>query len=118
MLLKSFVYLTFWVSHLQCDVDCFEGFFKIRFLTLDDDKATRLTMVMIKTSINTHRYHSYKALCTIVNPVGKGNGNGNGKASATPCAACKILRRRCVEKFLLAPYFPPNNLHKFATAHH
>ncbi|KAH9331254.1 hypothetical protein KI387_003362 [Taxus chinensis] len=43
---------------------------------------------------------------------------GNGKAAATPCAACKILRRRCADKCLLAPYFPPNNPHKFATAHH
>ncbi|KAL0452209.1 UNVERIFIED_CONTAM: LOB domain-containing protein 1 [Sesamum latifolium] len=25
----------------------------------------------------------------------------------SPCAACKILRRRCVENCLLAPYFPP-----------
>ncbi|KAK4487477.1 hypothetical protein RD792_005885, partial [Penstemon davidsonii] len=25
----------------------------------------------------------------------------------SPCAACKILRRRCVEKCILAPYFPP-----------
>ncbi|CAA2967001.1 LOB domain-containing protein 1-like [Olea europaea var. sylvestris] len=36
---------------------------------------------------------------------------------ASPCAACKILRRRCVEKCVLAPYFPPNDPLKFATAH-
>ncbi|XP_073144073.1 LOB domain-containing protein 1 [Henckelia pumila] len=35
----------------------------------------------------------------------------------SPCAACKILRRRCVEKCILAPYFPPNDPLKFATAH-
>ncbi|KZV35139.1 LOB domain-containing protein 11-like [Dorcoceras hygrometricum] len=35
----------------------------------------------------------------------------------TPCAACKILRRRCVEKCILAPYFPPNDPIKFTTAH-
>ncbi|KAK6163265.1 hypothetical protein DH2020_000129 [Rehmannia glutinosa] len=34
-----------------------------------------------------------------------------------PCAACKILRRRCVEKCVLAPYFPPNDPLKFTTAH-
>ncbi|KAK9124348.1 hypothetical protein Sjap_013950 [Stephania japonica] len=35
----------------------------------------------------------------------------------SPCAACKILRRRCVEKCVLAPYFPPNEPLKFTTAH-
>lgn len=35
----------------------------------------------------------------------------------SPCAACKILRRRCAEKCVLAPYFPPNNPIKFTTAH-
>ncbi|GER55172.1 LOB domain-containing protein [Striga asiatica] len=36
---------------------------------------------------------------------------------ASPCAACRILRRRCVEKCVLAPYFPPNDPMKFTTAH-
>ncbi|KAJ3676378.1 hypothetical protein LUZ60_003790 [Juncus effusus] len=35
----------------------------------------------------------------------------------SPCAACKILRRRCVDKCVLAPYFPPTEPHKFTTAH-
>ncbi|KAF8395001.1 hypothetical protein HHK36_018940 [Tetracentron sinense] len=35
----------------------------------------------------------------------------------SPCAACKILRRRCAEKCLLAPYFPPTEPLKFTTAH-
>ncbi|CAN4098906.1 unnamed protein product [Withania somnifera] len=35
----------------------------------------------------------------------------------TPCAACKILRRKCAEKCVLAPYFPPNDPIKFTTAH-
>lgn len=35
----------------------------------------------------------------------------------SPCAACKILRRRCVEKCVLAPYFPPHDPLKFTTAH-
>ncbi|CAN6470876.1 unnamed protein product [Victoria cruziana] len=36
---------------------------------------------------------------------------------ASPCAACKILRRRCVEQCILAPYFPPSEPQKFITAH-
>ncbi|XP_031486103.1 LOB domain-containing protein 1-like [Nymphaea colorata] len=36
---------------------------------------------------------------------------------ASPCAACKILRRRCVEQCVLAPYFPPTDPQKFITAH-
>ncbi|KAH9331243.1 hypothetical protein KI387_003351, partial [Taxus chinensis] len=39
------------------------------------------------------------------------------KPSATSCGACRILRRRCSEKCVLAPYLPPNDLHKFATVH-
>ncbi|KAJ0538303.1 putative transcription factor AS2-LOB family [Helianthus annuus] len=35
----------------------------------------------------------------------------------SPCAACKILRRRCTEKCMLAPYFPPTDPHKFTIAH-
>ncbi|KAG6491738.1 LOB domain-containing protein 1-like [Zingiber officinale] len=35
----------------------------------------------------------------------------------SPCAACKILRRRCADKCLLAPYFPPTEPLKFTTAH-
>ncbi|RWW35131.1 hypothetical protein GW17_00000090 [Ensete ventricosum] len=35
----------------------------------------------------------------------------------SPCAACKILRRRCAGKCVLAPYFPPTEPLKFTTAH-
>ncbi|XP_059457714.1 LOB domain-containing protein 1-like [Corylus avellana] len=35
----------------------------------------------------------------------------------SPCAACKILRRRCGEKCILAPYFPPTEPFKFTIAH-
>ncbi|KAJ6720311.1 LOB DOMAIN-CONTAINING PROTEIN 4-RELATED [Salix viminalis] len=35
----------------------------------------------------------------------------------SPCAACKILRRRCVDKCVLAPYFPPSEPYKFTIAH-
>ncbi|XP_059073243.1 LOB domain-containing protein 11-like [Cryptomeria japonica] len=30
-----------------------------------------------------------------------------------PCAACKIQRRKCGDNCPLAPYFPPNDPHKF-----
>ncbi|KAL0910909.1 hypothetical protein M5K25_019006 [Dendrobium thyrsiflorum] len=36
----------------------------------------------------------------------------------SPCAACKILRRRCANQCILAPYFPPTEPLKFTTAHH
>ncbi|XP_059628258.1 LOB domain-containing protein 1-like [Cornus florida] len=35
----------------------------------------------------------------------------------SPCAACKILRRRCADKCVLAPYFPPSDPLKFTIAH-
>ncbi|KAK4761732.1 hypothetical protein SAY87_029616 [Trapa incisa] len=38
-------------------------------------------------------------------------------AVASPCAACKILRRRCAMGCVLAPYFPPTEPQKFTIAH-
>ncbi|KAE9587943.1 hypothetical protein Lal_00002945 [Lupinus albus] len=35
----------------------------------------------------------------------------------SPCAACKILRRKCAEKCVLAPYFPPHDPAKFTIVH-
>ncbi|XP_006649894.1 LOB domain-containing protein 1 [Oryza brachyantha] len=35
----------------------------------------------------------------------------------SPCAACKVLRRRCADGCVLAPYFPPTEPAKFTTAH-
>ncbi|GLJ18138.1 hypothetical protein SUGI_0320450 [Cryptomeria japonica] len=34
-----------------------------------------------------------------------------------PCAACKIQRRKCGEKCILAPYFPPNDPQKYLVVH-
>ncbi|GLJ14857.1 hypothetical protein SUGI_0241700 [Cryptomeria japonica] len=34
-----------------------------------------------------------------------------------PCAACKIRRKKCGHKCVLAPYFPPNDRHKFLLVH-
>ncbi|GLJ18186.1 hypothetical protein SUGI_0321460 [Cryptomeria japonica] len=48
----------------------------------------------------------------------KMNCGESGKLWTTSCGACKILRRRCGEKCILAPYFPPNNPHMFSMAHH
>lgn len=35
----------------------------------------------------------------------------------TPCAACKLLRRRCSEECPFSPYFSPHEPHKFAAVH-
>ncbi|XP_055815242.1 LOB domain-containing protein 1-like [Solanum dulcamara] len=35
----------------------------------------------------------------------------------SPCAACKFLRRRCLENCLLKPYFPPTEPLQFVVAH-
>ncbi|GKV37025.1 hypothetical protein SLE2022_343120 [Rubroshorea leprosula] len=34
-----------------------------------------------------------------------------------PCAACKLLRRRCAPDCVFAPYFPANEPQKFASVH-
>nr|PNR30454.1 hypothetical protein PHYPA_026770 [Physcomitrium patens] len=38
-------------------------------------------------------------------------------SSSFPCAACKFLRRKCTEECVFAPYFPPDQPHKFANVH-
>ena len=40
-----------------------------------------------------------------------------GGGGAAPCAACKLLRRRCGEECVFAPYFPADQPHKFANVH-
>ncbi|KAK4712243.1 hypothetical protein R3W88_006756 [Solanum pinnatisectum] len=35
----------------------------------------------------------------------------------SPCAACKFLRRKCTQKCVFAPYFPPDQPLKFSNVH-
>ncbi|XP_030540412.1 LOB domain-containing protein 12-like [Rhodamnia argentea] len=35
----------------------------------------------------------------------------------SPCASCKLLRRRCARDCIFAPYFPSEDPHKFAIVH-
>ncbi|KAI3793246.1 hypothetical protein L1987_35862 [Smallanthus sonchifolius] len=35
----------------------------------------------------------------------------------SPCASCKLLRRRCSKDCIFAPYFPSNEPHNFAIVH-
>ncbi|KAE8713462.1 LOB domain-containing protein 3 [Hibiscus syriacus] len=36
---------------------------------------------------------------------------------SSPCASCKLLRRRCAKDCIFAPYFPSDEPHKFAIVH-
>ncbi|XVF68455.1 hypothetical protein PTKIN_Ptkin11bG0004400 [Pterospermum kingtungense] len=38
-------------------------------------------------------------------------------AGSSPCASCKLLRRRCAKDCIFAPYFPSDDPHKFAIVH-
>ncbi|CAO2140570.1 unnamed protein product [Urochloa humidicola] len=44
-------------------------------------------------------------------------GSGSNSGSSSPCASCKLLRRRCTQECVFAPYFPPEDPHKFAIVH-
>ncbi|CAL4989933.1 unnamed protein product [Urochloa decumbens] len=44
-------------------------------------------------------------------------GSGSSSGSNSPCASCKLLRRRCTQECVFAPYFPPEDPHKFAIVH-
>ncbi|GLT26809.1 hypothetical protein SLA2020_018510 [Shorea laevis] len=36
---------------------------------------------------------------------------------SSPCASCKLLRRRCAKECIFVPYFPSNDPQKFAIVH-
>ncbi|KAL6607773.1 hypothetical protein ACP70R_040836 [Stipagrostis hirtigluma subsp. patula] len=46
-----------------------------------------------------------------------GAGPGSALNTITPCAACKLLRRRCAQECPFSPYFSPLEPHKFAAVH-
>ncbi|GLJ40774.1 hypothetical protein SUGI_0843170 [Cryptomeria japonica] len=43
--------------------------------------------------------------------------SSSSSSSNSPCAACKFLRRKCTVECVFAPYFPPDQPHKFANVH-
>lgn len=44
-------------------------------------------------------------------------GGGGALNTITPCAACKLLRRRCAQECPFSPYFSPHEPQKFASVH-
>ncbi|PIM99410.1 hypothetical protein CDL12_28097 [Handroanthus impetiginosus] len=42
---------------------------------------------------------------------------GRKQGASSPCAACKLLRRRCSPQCVFAPYFPADEPQKFASVH-
>ncbi|KAI4297023.1 hypothetical protein L6164_036935 [Bauhinia variegata] len=44
-------------------------------------------------------------------------GCGRKQGVPSPCAACKLLRRRCAQDCVFAPYFPADEPQKFANVH-
>ncbi|RDY08916.1 LOB domain-containing protein 4 [Mucuna pruriens] len=45
------------------------------------------------------------------------DGGGRKQGAPSPCAACKLLRRRCAQDCVFAPYFPADEPQKFANVH-
>ncbi|KAK4355023.1 hypothetical protein RND71_027217 [Anisodus tanguticus] len=43
--------------------------------------------------------------------------SGRKQGATSPCAACKLLRRRCSQDCVFAPYFPGDEPQKFASVH-
>ncbi|RDY13647.1 LOB domain-containing protein 4, partial [Mucuna pruriens] len=42
---------------------------------------------------------------------------GKKQGAMSPCAACKLLRRKCAQDCVFASYFPADEPHKFASVH-
>ncbi|BBH01491.1 LOB domain-containing protein 4, partial [Prunus dulcis] len=51
------------------------------------------------------------------NRAGKMKESGRKQGAMSPCAACKLLRRRCAQDCVFAPYFPADEPQKFASVH-
>lgn len=49
--------------------------------------------------------------------MGRGIGPAGALNTITPCAACKLLRRRCAQECPFSPYFSPHEPNKFASVH-
>ncbi|KAM0876836.1 hypothetical protein ACQ4PT_035909 [Festuca glaucescens] len=49
--------------------------------------------------------------------AGAGPGSAPSFNMMTPCAACKLLRRRCAQECTFSPFFSPMEPHKFASVH-
>ncbi|KAF4384536.1 hypothetical protein F8388_003843 [Cannabis sativa] len=43
--------------------------------------------------------------------------NARARLHHQPCAACRMLRRRCDNNCVLSPYFPPEEIENFAGVH-
>lgn len=44
-------------------------------------------------------------------------GTSKTSSGSSPCASCKLLRRRCAKDCVFAPYFPADQPQKFASVH-
>nr|WKV35351.1 lateral organ boundaries domain protein 14 [Ipomoea batatas] len=43
--------------------------------------------------------------------------SSSSNKNSMPCAACKLLRRRCTKYCIFLPYFPPTHPERFAAVH-
>ncbi|KAL8141372.1 hypothetical protein V2J09_007393 [Rumex salicifolius] len=64
--------------------------------------------MMTTTTSNGHHHDQVGRRVQMVGPV---------LNTVTPCAACKLLRRRCAEECPFSPYFSPHEPQKFAAVH-
>ncbi|XP_002962437.2 LOB domain-containing protein 15 [Selaginella moellendorffii] len=67
------------------------------------------------------RYHHHGSTSSQQQDIGRGRSSMLGSQgplnTITPCAACKLLRRRCAQECPFAPYFSPHEPQKFAAVH-
>ncbi|XP_073009348.1 LOB domain-containing protein 15-like [Typha latifolia] len=52
-----------------------------------------------------------------IDRMGRRLGQAGTLNTITPCAACKLLRRRCAQECPFSPYFSPHEPQKFASVH-
>jgi len=74
------------------------------------------------TQLHFSRFNQFFQLKVLIiltysSPPEEMKDDGRNQGTMSPCAACKLLRRRCAQDCVFAPYFPADEPHKFASVH-
>ncbi|KMZ72000.1 putative LOB domain-containing protein [Zostera marina] len=83
-------------------------------------KSTAISVYRERPDETSKRIKRDSSSTTVVDRIGRRHGLGPSTGrlnNITPCAACKLLRRRCGQECPFSPYFSPHEPQKFASVH-
>ncbi|XP_073154749.1 probable DNA primase large subunit [Henckelia pumila] len=103
-----------WFLSIESTLFCY----RFQLETPEAQRALLVEFDLPYKAVSSAEYESIKdKLNQVVRSNGKSLSNGRKQGAASPCAACKLLRRRCMQDCVFSPYFPADEPHKFASFH-